>query len=512
MPRGLAILVALLVVSAFITPFHRELYVGDETKYAQVVREMRGGAVFLPTLHGTPFTHKPPLHFWIVNLLTYPLGAYSLWAYVLPSLLAFALLLRMLWRFGGPAVGPMAAFLCGTSLMIWGSAQTARMDVSFTALLVGAAWMLRRFLDAGDGRALILSGILTGMATLVKGPMAPVIMIALFLFERIRRRTVPRGPYLLAAALMVVLPLLWFVPAMVLGGDSYTREVLVKQTAGRAVGAWVHKAAPWYYLTHAPADLFPWFPLLAVALIAVLKRRIESAKFEVNWILAVLIPYSLLSSKLDVYMMTLIPPASLVIARFVTDATTDRWRRWGWRANVFVLGLLLGIAAAALTILPARLKPQDRELAELPAVRGLFIVLGAAALLALVHAITRRDLRGSTLAVGVVPMIAFSYAAVALIPIGNEIASTRPLVRAISRQNVPPDQVTLFTSPHLWTRNMPRSLERVVYADAESLGRTSPQLIVTSRRYATDIAPVLSRYRKVDEFQMIGKPFDVYRR
>ena len=512
MPRGLLVVVALIVVSAFITPFHRELYVGDETKYSQVVREMRDGAFFLPTLHGTPFTHKPPLHFWIVDLLTYPLGAYSLWSYVLPSLIAFAALLWTLWRMNGPAVGPLAAFICGTSLMIWGSAQTARMDVSFTALLVAAAWLLRRFLDGGPGRALVFSGVLTGLATLVKGPMAPVIMMALFLFEKLRRKRVPSGPYVVAVAVMAIIPLLWFVPAMMLGGDSYTREVLVKQTAGRAVGAWVHRAAPWYYLTHAPGDLFPWLPLLVVAVIAVFKRRIEAAKFEVSWILAVLIPYSLLSSKLDVYMMTLIPPVAIVIARFVSDATADRWTRWGWRANVFVLGLLFGIAAAALTVLPRNLKAEDRALAELPAVRGFFVVLGVSALAALVYSIRVRDLRTSTIAVGLVPMIAFGYAAVALVPIANEIASTRPLVRAIVKQDVRAEQVALFTSPHLWTRDMPRALERVTYVNAETLRGIRPELIVTSRRYAKDIATVLAEYRKVDEFRMIGKPFDVYRR
>src|SRR6266576_6154587 len=88
------------------------------------------------TLNGAPFTHKPPLHFWLVDLLTIPLGTYSLWAFVIPSLLAFAFLLWLLTRMRDW----LAAFVCGTSLMVWGSAQTARMDVGFTAFLVLAAW------------------------------------------------------------------------------------------------------------------------------------------------------------------------------------------------------------------------------------------------------------------------------------------------------------------------------------------------------------------------------------
>src|ERR1041385_9281993 len=92
-----------VAASILITPFRRDLFVGDETKYAQVIREMRAsGGFFLPTLGGQPFTHKPPIHFWLIDLLTFPLGTYSMWAFVLPSLVAFALLLGLPWRPAGP--------------------------------------------------------------------------------------------------------------------------------------------------------------------------------------------------------------------------------------------------------------------------------------------------------------------------------------------------------------------------------------------------------------------------
>jgi len=62
--RVLHVTVLLLILSVLVTPSKRDLFVGDETKYGQVVREMRTtNAFFLPTLGGAPFTHKPPLHF-----------------------------------------------------------------------------------------------------------------------------------------------------------------------------------------------------------------------------------------------------------------------------------------------------------------------------------------------------------------------------------------------------------------------------------------------------------------
>src|SRR5260370_22819400 len=116
MPRHtLTAAVFLLIAAALITPMQRDLFVGDETKYGQVVREMRStGAFFLPTLNGAPFTHKPPIHFWLIDLLTFPLGVYSTWAFVLPSLLAFVFLLWLMWKMGVP----LAAFVCVSASMI----------------------------------------------------------------------------------------------------------------------------------------------------------------------------------------------------------------------------------------------------------------------------------------------------------------------------------------------------------------------------------------------------------
>src|SRR3954453_10716608 len=225
MPRRLITAsVLLLIAAAFITPLQSDLFVGDETKYGQVVRGIRStGALFLPTLNCTPFTHKPRIPFWLIDLLTFPLGVYSTWAFVLPSLIAFIFLIWLMWKIGGP----LAAFICGSSLMIWTSAQSARMDVSFTAFIVLAVWQLERFFDREDFRALLWSAIALGIAVLIKGPMAPVMAIVLFVLEWMRRKRIPNGNYAPAILAMIVIPLLWLVPAMLLGGRAYTHDVIV---------------------------------------------------------------------------------------------------------------------------------------------------------------------------------------------------------------------------------------------------------------------------------------------
>ena len=456
---------AAAVLCTCITPFQRDLFVGDETKYGQVVREMRAtGAFFLPTLNGAPFTHKPPLHFWAVNILTMPLGIDSTWAFVLPSLLAFVFLLWLMWRMGGP----LAAFVCATSLMIWGSAQSARMDVSFTAFIVLGIWMMQR-------EKLFAAGVAIGIATLIKGPMAAVIAIVLFLLEWWRLRKPIRGNYAAGIAAMVIIPLLWFVPAMMMGGSAYTREVIVKQTVGRAISAWVHNAPPWFYVLHLPGIVFPWF-FVAVAALRGANR------FYINWMLAVLVPYSLMSSKLDVYMMAMIPPMALMIAEHTSLI-----------ANRITIALLI-VPVLFVTRVPPEAKP-------------VLVILAVAAALAL---LTWKSEIGSTIAVGLVPLVPLTYAALTLMPFVNAIGSTQNLIAAIEKQRVAPESVALYACPYLWSRDFPHDLERVRYVDADNIGQ--PAVIATSRAHAKEIAATLRGYRHVDQLQMIGKWFDVYRR
>jgi 4-amino-4-deoxy-L-arabinose transferase-like glycosyltransferase len=495
--RAPAIAVAIVLVSVLLSPLRRELYVGDETKYSQVVREMRAGSFFLPTLEGSPFTHKPPLHFWAVDLLTYVLGLFSIWPYVIPSLVSFALLLLLMHRFGGL----FAAFVCGTSLLMWGSAQTARMDVAFAALLALAAHRIYR----ADGALPLSAGVATGFAFLVKGPMAPVIVLALFGFESFRRRRKPNAKDALALVPMLLLPLLWLVPAIIIGGEPYWREIFYKQTVGRAVGAWVHKSPPWFYIVRAPMTLMPWFFLAVVALIR--RRDDERARFAISWILAVLVPYTLLSSKLDVYMIAMLPAVALLIGRLV-EIGDDAWGR---RANLVMLSLFAIIGAAGLVVQPHQIKEEDGALIARADVRALFAILLVASIVAIVVTLRGR-LQMSVIATGLVLVVTLGYAGVALVPLANEMASTRPLVRALASRNVPPEQIALHVVPHLWVRGMDPSLSRARHVDAQELRAANARVIVTRRKDAGRIADVLRGYRRTGELRMIGKWFDVYER
>jgi 4-amino-4-deoxy-L-arabinose transferase-like glycosyltransferase len=350
------------------------------------------------------------------------------------------------------------------------------------------------------------------VATLIKGPMAIVIGVVLFLLEMWRRdRPSPgasrhplpasggegarRADEGLALLVMLAIPLLWFVPAIVVGGRDYARDVVVKQTVGRAMASWVHQAPPWFYVERLPLSLFPWFFLALAAAIALWRTQ----RFLINWILAVLVPYSLMSSKLDVYMMAMIPAVALLVAEGVRGGV-----RWVRAANVVTIAIVLVSAIVGGAKIP-------HELASVGGVNALIAFALVVSVAGLIVA-ARGSLVTSTIAAGAVPILILLFVADRLTPFINGFGSTQVLVSVLERQRVEPEQIALYASPYLWTRDFPRPLERVVYADAPALQRTQPRVIVTSRAHASEIAPVLAGYHKADEVRMIGKWFDVYRR
>ena len=91
--------------------FLRPLWPVDETRYLAVAWEMWFRGDFLvPYLNAEPYSHKPPLLFWLIHAGWAVFGVNEWWPRLLPSLLAFAgvVLMRHLARQLWPAQAELA--------------------------------------------------------------------------------------------------------------------------------------------------------------------------------------------------------------------------------------------------------------------------------------------------------------------------------------------------------------------------------------------------------------------
>ncbi len=175
----------LLLVLTCLSPLRRDLFVGDETKYGQLIREMTTArSLVVPTLNGEPYTHKPPLHFWLVRALVGLFGSRSIWPFVLPSLLSTLLLVWLTGRIAGELASPgatcWAELVVASFALVWGVAQSARMDSEFVLLTTASSLFLWRYFETSSRRTLLASAGFAAVATLVKGPFGPLVAAALY--------------------------------------------------------------------------------------------------------------------------------------------------------------------------------------------------------------------------------------------------------------------------------------------------------------------------------------------
>lgn len=510
----------LLLVLACVSPLQRDLFVGDETKYGQVVREMRTArTIVVPTLNGEPYTHKPPLHFWAVRALASLFGPRSIWPFVLPSLLSTIALVwltgRVARELAGEEARAWAELVVASFALVWGVAQSARMDSAFVLLTTAAALFLWRYLETHARSSLLVAAGCTAVATLVKGPFALLILAAIYALEGWRRGRRPAVRDLAALPVLLLAPLAWLVPATMIAGRGWIEEIVVRQGAGRVVNAWTHGEPPWFYLTSAPAIWFPWILLVVAGLVAGWREGSPAMRFCVLWVAAVFVPFSLISSKLPVYMLPTMPAVAVLVASFVVrpDERLARFARAGNRAVLALVAVVGAVGIAAGPSLATR--PEDAELLARGELRILFAGMTVAGLATLLWDIFGRMEATSrnALAVALCFAIPMGIAVTVCMPLANEVTSTAPLVRELARLGVPGEEIAMHYTPHLWTRDMPSSLETVRHGGRDLLrSGPLPNVVVVRTDKAAELGGNLMEYELRASVRMIGKRFDVYQR
>ena len=166
-----------------------------------------------------------------------------------------------------------------------------------------------------------------GLAVLMKGPVGffiPLISIMLFLivqkeFHRLKQIHLGKGILIVAGIVAI-----WLVPACIMGGEEYTREILGKQIFGRIVNSYSHNKPVYYYLLNFPLGFLPWsFFIPSACIYFWLKRRGNlNIGFPFSWLAGTFIFFSLISGKRSLYLLPLYPAAAILMAKFFHDHIT----------------------------------------------------------------------------------------------------------------------------------------------------------------------------------------------
>lgn len=344
---GLVILASILA---------RPLMPVDETRYLAVAWEMwLTGDFLVPHLNGLPYSHKPPLLFWLIHAGWWLFGVNDLWPRLVAPLFALgnlwltARIARQLWP-DRPQVGILASLILVTSFywLMFSTMVMFDMPVVFFVLL-GIYGLLRVEARQRFGWTFLFLGVALG--ALVKGPFA-VIFLALVtvtapLWMRVGEDWLRW--YLRAGAAGIgggLVALAWAIPAAMHGGEQYAAEILWGQMAGRAVNAFDHARPVWWYLPVLFVMLLP-LPLWSgfwQALREVAAKTFNRRWLFVVWIVPPFILLSVASGKQPHYLLPILPALALLLARALDDLPVWMGRAIGPGLAWMMLGLVLLVA------------------------------------------------------------------------------------------------------------------------------------------------------------------------
>lgn len=414
----------------------RDMWVQDEARYAEVLRElMEGGHWLVPYLNGFPYAHKPPLYFWVVALVNFAVGNMELafrLVSVCSALIAALAVLQLGKTLADRELGTRAAWVFLTAFCTLIVAHIARMDMLLTAAAAFAWLQLLRFMLHGRKRNLVGFWSLTLLSFAVKGPIPLLFTMVPGLVWMYAERGWPGVKSmrpLLAVFALAALVLAWVAVVWANGHEAYLREIWQRQLVGRAVDSWSHKEPFYFYFLLLPLLLMPWLGLVVRGATLLYREQTRFRSSLAAFSLIPLLGLSVLSGKLFIYIEPLLPAFAILAAYGIArTGTADRTSLWVSLPPAGFLALLAGGTIWLWQTQPALRGP------ALASVAAGLIVLGVLALvLALYRPSTPRwfaswvilCLPASWLVFGVLPFLL------------NPLFSARPLGEFVARIAAP---------------------------------------------------------------------------
>ena len=317
----------------------RPLLPVDETRYLTVAWEMwTGGSRIVPHLNGEVYSHKPPLLFWLINVVWMATGPGELAARLVgPAAGAVAIVLtgrlaRALWP-DAPARAGRAAWMLATGGVYLAYGSATMFDTLLTVATLCAMLALWSLAKRPTWQATAALGAALAFGTLAKGPVILIHVLPVALLMPVWRPD-PTGPhvgtYFRALGLAVLLALalvgLWLGPALIFGDAGYRNDILWRQTAGRMVASFAHDRPVWFFVALMPLFLWPWGWGREVA--ALWRRPIPpQVRFLGLWAGGALLGFSLVSGKQIHYLVPELAALALLLSGTVR-AEIGRWTRF----------------------------------------------------------------------------------------------------------------------------------------------------------------------------------------
>ncbi|NNA49056.1 glycosyltransferase family 39 protein [Pseudomonas lactis] len=427
----------LLALVLFIAGNWHQPIIGFDSRFVVFAQEMlRHGPSFFPTTYGQPYADYLATSTLLTWLLSLPLGQVTSLTAWLPTAVASALIVVLVYRLTAP-YSPRWGLLSIAMLLLSSTFVSETRAVSLDQMLAAVALAVFYLGYAHDHFAAakrlhwVFLLLLLGFA--IRGPIGLVIptgvLCSYYLINRQWRQLFSFG--LLALALLAACVGLLLLLAKLSGGEDFMHDVIRMQFLGRMDGS-EGSGGVLYYFTSSLGNYALAYPLALLVLLAMLvggRRAPDPALKLVLYCAAagvlVMLGLSVPQAKKARYILPMLPMAA-IIAAYPFQVTQGRLFAW---LRALMLGIWTLLPALLVIGLVVARRHYPEPLADLALI---FVLLGVLQVLALL-VLVRSRMRTYGPALAAVLALWSTYIMV-VEPLERQVYDTRTFSLAVKAQ------------------------------------------------------------------------------
>jgi len=346
----------------------------DEGRNAEVGREMAATNDYvMPRLDGLPYLDKPIIYFAAEAVVMEVLGPTEVAARLPAFLFTLATAAFIGWfakRVWGSEEATIAAIVFLATPLAVAFSRTVIFDSALALFITMATAFFYLACEEESRKWSALAWLAIGLGVITKGPVAialPLLVAIPYAIWRKRFRALWSWGGL-ALFVLAIAPWVWAISRVI---PDFLHYVVVTETAQRlATKALKRTGPPWYFIPYLIGGALPW-SIVLMASPRTIDRRDRSTIYMLLWIAIPFLFFSISQSKRPQYILPLMAPVALLVARIWRDA----------RAGSRAAGAMLILFGAALVIAPQflHLRAEYGDAARLAALAiGIAFVIGGA--------------------------------------------------------------------------------------------------------------------------------------